>query len=245
MFDSSPDVSLTREPRAASPIVAPLGGSTPERLEPEPGSLVACGTGDEEMKVLYRCCCGLDVHARTVVACLIRDGKKQALTFSMMTTDDLLVLLDWLSGAGLHARCYLYMATVAEVYHLPLRATEGLMLSVIKLLGAELTVPDYTTLCRRRQVVEVVLLRREKTEPLHMAVDSTGLKVYGEGEWKVRQHGYGRRRTWRKLHFGLDEATHEFVAVTVTTNDFKDSQLRSGLQTAFALLHNRRLAPHA
>jgi hypothetical protein len=58
-----------------------------------------------------------------------------------------------------------------------------------------------------------------------MVVDSTGIKVYGEGEWKVRQHGYSRRRTWRKLHLGVDEATGEFVAVAVTTNDFKDSQL--------------------
>jgi hypothetical protein len=58
-----------------------------------------------------------------------------------------------------------------------------------------------------------------------MVVDSTGIKVYGEGEWKVRQHGYSRRRTWRKLHIGVDEATLEFVAVAVSTNSFKDSQL--------------------
>ncbi len=119
----------------------------------------------------------------------------------------------------------LCMATLEEVYHLPLRATQGLMLSVVKLLGLDLTVPDYTTLCRRRKTLEVVLPRRQKSEPLHMVVDSTGVKVYGEGEWKVRQHGYSCRRTWRKLHFGVDEATHEFVAVTISTNDFKDSQL--------------------
>ena len=119
----------------------------------------------------------------------------------------------------------LCMATVEEVYHLPLRATEGLMLSIIRLLGVELSVPDYTTLCRRRRSLEVVLPRLKKSEPLHMVVDSTGIKVYGEGEWKVRQHGYTRRRTWRKLHIGVDEATLEFVAVVVSTNSFKDSQL--------------------
>lgn len=119
----------------------------------------------------------------------------------------------------------LCMATLAEVYHLPLRATQGLMQSVIKLLGIELAVPDYTTLCRRRQALEVELPRRKQSETLHMVVDATGIKVYGEGEWKVRQHGYTRRRTWRKLHFGVDEATHEFVAVTITTNNFKDSQV--------------------
>jgi IS5 family transposase len=119
----------------------------------------------------------------------------------------------------------LCMATLQEVYHLPLRATEGLMLSVVKLLGVDLDVPDYTTLCRRRKVVEVELPRLRKDAPVHIVVDSTGIKVYGEGEWKVRQHGYSKRRTWRKLHFGVDQATHEFVAVVVSTNDFKDSQL--------------------
>ena len=119
----------------------------------------------------------------------------------------------------------LCMATVAEVYHLPLRATEGLLRSVTRLLGVELAVPDYTTLCRRRRALAVELPRRRKDEPLHVVVDSTGVKVYGEGEWKVRQHGYSKRRTWRKLHLAVAEATKEFVAVVVTTNDFKDSQL--------------------
>jgi hypothetical protein len=122
----------------------------------------------------------------------------------------------------------LCMATVEEVYRLPLRATEGLTRSIIKLLGVELGVPCYTTLCRRRSL-EVALPRLRKSELLHLVVDSTGIKVYGEGEWKVRQHGYSRRRTWRKLHIGVDEATLEFVAAAVTTNDFKNSQLLSDL----------------
>jgi IS5 family transposase len=119
----------------------------------------------------------------------------------------------------------LCMATLEEVYRLPLRATEGLLPSVIKLLGVELAVPNYTTLCRRRRSLEITLPRRKKSESLHMVVDSTGIKVYGEGEWKVRQHGWSRRRTWRKLHLGVDEATGEFVAVVVSTNSFKDSQI--------------------
>jgi IS5 family transposase len=127
------------------------------------------------------------------------------------------------------ATAILCMATLSEVYRLPLRATQGLMRSLIRLLGVELSVPCYTTLCRRRRSLEVALPRLRKSEPLHVVVDSTGVKVYGEGEWKVRQHGYSRRRTWRKLHLGVDEATHEFVAVVVTTNDFKDSQLLEDL----------------
>jgi IS5 family transposase len=123
----------------------------------------------------------------------------------------------------------LCMATLEEVYRLPLRATEGLMSSVVRLLGVELSVPCYTTLCRRRRALEVELPRLRQSEPLHLVVDSTGIKVYGEGEWKVRQHGYSRRRTWRKLHLGVDEATGELVAAVVTTNSFKDSQLLEDL----------------
>jgi Transposase DDE domain len=123
----------------------------------------------------------------------------------------------------------LCMATVAEVYRLPLRATEGLTRSVVRLLGVELSVPCYTTLSRRRRALQVELPRQRPDEPLHVVVDSTGVKVYGEGEWKVRQHGYSRRRTWRKLHLAVDEATHELVAVVVSTNSFKDSQLLEDL----------------
>lgn len=117
------------------------------------------------------------------------------------------------------------MATLEEVYGLPLRATEGLTRSLIKLLGVELSVPCYTTLCRRRRSLAVALPRRKQTAPLHLVVDSTGIKVYGEGEWKVRQHGVSRRRTWRKLRLGVDEVSGELVAVVVSTNSFKDSQI--------------------
>ena len=119
----------------------------------------------------------------------------------------------------------LCMATLCEVYGLPLRATAGLTRALIKLLGVELRVPCYTTLCRRRRSLEVALPRRRKTEPLHLVVDATGIKVYGEGEWKVRQHGWSRRRTWRKLHLGVDAASGELLAVVVSTNSFKDSQV--------------------
>jgi IS5 family transposase len=144
------------------------------------------------------------------------------------------VLSAWHNAAGTGQRgkplCYtdtaiLCMATLAEVYRLPLRATEGFVRSLVRLLGVELSVPCYTTLCRRRRTLEVELPRRQKSEPLHVVVDSTGVKVYGEGEWKVRQHGWSRRRTWRKLHVGVDEATHQLVAAVVSTNSFKDSQL--------------------
>lgn len=122
------------------------------------------------------------------------------------------------------AAAILTMAMLAEVYGLPLRATRGLLVSVFELLGVGLSVPCYTTLSRRRQSLAVALPRLRKSEPLHLVVDSTGVKVYGEGEWKVRRFGWSKRRTWRKLHLGADEATGELVAAAVSTNSCGDGQ---------------------
>jgi len=86
-------------------------------------------------------------------------------------------------------------------------------------------VPDYSTLSRRQAKLRVEIPSLIPTDSRHVVIDSTGLKIFGEGEWKVRQHGYDKRRTWRKLHLGIDESTQEIVASTVTTNDIKDSQV--------------------
>ena len=83
--------------------------------------------------------------------------------------------------------------------------------------------PDHTTLSRRQAGLTVDWPLQPKDQPLHLVVDATGLKVYGEGEWKVRQHGWNKRRTWRKLHLGVDEATGEIVAQTLTTNSQDDA----------------------
>lgn len=79
------------------------------------------------------------------------------------------------------------MAMLSAVYRMTLRATQGLLTSVLKLLNVTLPVPDYTTLCRRRQTLEVRLPQRRSHGPLHLVVDATGIKGYGEGEWKVRK----------------------------------------------------------
>jgi hypothetical protein len=105
--------------------------------------------------------------------------------------------------------------TLREVYGLPLRATQGLVSSVLRLLGAALSAPHYSTLSRRAARLEVKL-ERLGAGPLHLAVDSTGVKLYGEGEWKVRTHGADKRRTWRKLHLCLDHRTQEAVAASMT-----------------------------
>jgi hypothetical protein len=117
------------------------------------------------------------------------------------------------------------MAMLKEVFHLPLRATQGLLESLLKLMNIEVEAPDYSTLCRRRRGLKIAMPRQGQHNGMHLVVDSTGVKVFGEGEWKVRQHGKSKRRTWKKLHVGVDEATGEIVAVVVTDNSVADHQV--------------------
>lgn len=113
------------------------------------------------------------------------------------------------------------MLTLSAVMSLPLRQTEGFGRSVMKLLRADVKVPDYTTLCKRKKDLKVSLSATKQKGPLHVLVDSTGLRVYGEGEWKVRKHGYSKRRTWRKLHLSVNEDTQE-IEIAVLTEVGKD-----------------------
>lgn len=121
--------------------------------------------------------------------------------------------------------CVLCMLTLKAVYHLPQRATQGLVASLLGLLDLALPVPHHTILSRRAAQLEVELPRQAAGAALHVVVDATGLKVYGEGEWKVRQHGYSKRRTWRKLHLALDAATGEVVAAVCTDKDTADKEV--------------------
>ena len=114
--------------------------------------------------------------------------------------------------------------TLRGVYHLPLRGTEGFVVSVFELMHLELPVPDYSTLCRREGGLCVELQTKSGGPVTDVVVDSTGLKVYGEGEWKVRQHGAGKHRTWMKLHLSLDASTQQAWDVELTTNGVDDAQ---------------------
>ncbi len=111
------------------------------------------------------------------------------------------------------------------VYRLPLRATQGLLASLLKVLQIPLPTPHYSTLSRRQANLKVIVPIRGREEGIHLVVDSTGCKVYGEGEWKVRQYGYSYRRTWRKLHLGVDEQSGEIVAVTLSSNNVCDGEV--------------------
>lgn len=115
--------------------------------------------------------------------------------------------------------------TLSQLFRLPLRATEGLLSDILKKLGAKCTAPDYTTLCLRSKTLTVSIRVRDIRENLHIVVDSTGVKVFGEGEWKVRKHGYSKRRTWLKLHLGADETTGDILVGEVTDNSVHDSEM--------------------
>ena len=119
----------------------------------------------------------------------------------------------------------LTMATVQAVYQLAGRQTQGFLQSLFTLLKLKLAVPDHSTLSRRRGRLIVPLPLRKSSVARHLVIDSTGVKVFGEGEWKVRQHGISKRRTWRKLHLCADAATLEFVAVCASTNDVSDGEM--------------------
>ena len=96
-----------------------------------------------------------------------------------------------------------WMLTMRVLLKLPLRQTQGFIQSLLGLMSLALAVPDYS--------------------------NSTGLKVYGQGEWQVRQHGWTKRRTWRKLHVGVNEATGEVVAQTLTSHRIDDASQVSPL----------------
>src|SRR5215212_610280 len=118
--------------------------------------------------------------------------------------------------------------TLRAVFRLAFRQTEGLIGSIIGLLGLSLRGPDHTTLSRRAVTVDVPQPRRPSPEaggeaaPLHLLVDSTGLKLCGPGEWLVEKHGTRTRRSWRKLHLGVDADTGQIVATTLTTHAVDD-----------------------
>ena len=114
-----------------------------------------------------------------------------------------------------------------EAHHLPLRPTQGLVSSVLRLMRVSLPSPHYSTLCRRARHLELALAAPEKIR--HLVIDSTGLKVYGEGEWKVRAHGKDKRRTWRKLHISVDASSHQITAALITDKDTLDRHALAGL----------------
>jgi len=115
--------------------------------------------------------------------------------------------------------------TIKQVLHLKLRQTEGFVNSLFEIMAIEKKAPDYSTLSRRAGSLQIELGAIKQKGNIDIVVDSTGLKVYGEGEWKVRRYGWSKHRTWRKLHIGINAETQEIIAEELTENSTSDAEV--------------------
>lgn len=115
------------------------------------------------------------------------------------------------------------LLVLRELFRLPYRQTEGLGRSLVRLMQVEVPIPDYTSLAKRAAKMEISLDVADRAGSIDVVVDSTGLKVFGEGEWKTRKHGVSKRRTWRKLHLAVNPKTQEIEAEVLTENSGHDA----------------------
>jgi len=114
---------------------------------------------------------------------------------------------------------------IKGIFKLPLRALEGFINSLFRLLQVDLKSPDYSCISKRAKTVEVNYRLPSNGKAAHLVIDATGLKVFGEGEWKVRKHGAEKRRVWRKLHLAVDAATHQIVGAEASMDWVHDSEV--------------------
>ena len=113
--------------------------------------------------------------------------------------------------------------TLRQLFRLPLRATAGMMKSLVELMKLVVCTPDYSTLCRRGKTLNVSLGVKDARQARHVLVDSTGVQVIGEGQWKTLRHGESRHQVWRKLHIAMDANDHTILAATMTESVRLDS----------------------
>ncbi len=133
------------------------------------------------------------------------------------------------------------LLTLRELFRLPYRQTEGLGRALATLMEADVPIPHHTSLVKRAAKLNVAISFAQIRGPVDVVVDGTGLKVYGEGEWKVRQHGVDKRRDWRKVHLAVDPNSHAILAQLVTESRVHDAtaalpllgQIDAELQTFF------------
>jgi hypothetical protein len=146
--------------------------------------------------------------------------------------------MDWeATSSGRRGRQQTYSAaaiqaclTLKVLFGLPLRQTTGFVESLLKLVGLDWSVPDFSTLCRRQKTLSVAIPYKGSAGPLHLLVDSTGIKAEGEGEW----NGGSKRRLWRKIHIGIDEETLEIRAIEVTSSSIGDAPMLPDLLNQIA-----------
>ena len=123
------------------------------------------------------------------------------------------------------------MLTLKVVFKLPFRALEGFGRSLMRLMGLDFRIPDHSNMSRRGRDLTIEVPIKKRVEPIHLVVDSTGLKIYGEGEWKIRKHGKSKRRHWVKVHLGVDANEKDVLGIEVTTEDYSDSEMFESLVT--------------
>lgn len=116
--------------------------------------------------------------------------------------------------------------TIKAIFKLTFRAVEGFIKSLVKSMKLSIEVPDYSLICKRQKNLSVILPKTslKPGEKINIVVDPTGLKVFGEGEWKVRQHGYVKHRLWRKLHLAVNSKTQEVEAFELTDLGIQDCE---------------------
>ena len=150
--------------------------------------------------------------------------------------------MDWeATSSGRRGRQQTYSAaaiqaclTLKVLFGLPLRQTTGFVESLLKLVGLDWSVPDFSTLCRRQKTLSVAIPYKGSAGPLHLLLDSTGMKAEGEGEWNARKHGGYKRRLWRKIYIGIDEETLEIRAIEVTSSSIGDAPMLPDLLNQIA-----------
>lgn len=118
---------------------------------------------------------------------------------------------------------------VKRVFNLSLRALQGFVDSIFTLMKLPLCCHDCTLVSRRAKTVNINIKTPTRGEIAHLVIDGTGLKVFGEGEWKVKQHGAEYRWMWRKLHLAVDSATHEVICADLPLSGTTDAQALAGL----------------
>jgi hypothetical protein len=123
------------------------------------------------------------------------------------------------------------LLTLRELFRLPYRQTEGLGRALVKLMGADAAIPDFTSLAKRAVKLGVSLEVLPTSGPIDVIVDSTGLKVLGAGEWRSQAYRTPKRKTWRKLHLSINAATQEIVAEVLTSNRVDDADVVPQLLT--------------
>lgn len=115
--------------------------------------------------------------------------------------------------------------TLKSLFNLPLRATEEFINSIFSLMGLNLASPGYSCMSKRAKTVNIQYKRASTGAVSHVVVDATGLKIFGEGEWKTHKHGREKRRRWRKLHLAVDASTHDVIAAQVSLDSVGDNRV--------------------